>query len=165
MNGLRRAIVLLFGAAIAIAAGLIVFPMAALVDPVTREAGYALAEFTFFAFTRSQIDGLSMGEEEGLFHFVWAAVMAICVAPVVFAALIGEIARVRSFLWYAGATGFIAACAPWVIRAAFHTQRATSASPDELRFAIVFFFTGIVSGAVFWFIAGNSGHEANSAPN
>jgi len=163
MNCIRRAIVVLFGIAIAIAAGLAVLPVAALVDPVTREAGFALAEVAFFALTRVDLDNLSVPDAAGLIHFAWTTVMAICVMPLVFAVLLGEIAKVRSFLWYTGATGFIAASTPWLIRGAFHTHRATSASPEELRFALVFFFTGIVSGAVFWFVAGGSECERHAA--
>ncbi len=163
MNLLRRAIVVLFGAAIAIAAGLATLPIAALLDPVTRDAGFALAEVAFFALTRASPDNSSLAELAGLIHFAWTAVMAICVMPLAFAVLLGEIAKVRSFFWYAGATGVIAASTPWLIRGAFHTQRATSASPEELRFALVFFFTGIVSGAVFWFVAGGSESERQAA--
>jgi hypothetical protein len=163
MSFLRRAIVVLFGAAIAIAAGLAALPVAALLDPVTRDAGFALAEVAFFALTRVDPDDLSVADLGGLIHFAWTAVMAICVMPLVFAVLLGEIAKVRSFLWYAGATGVIAASTPWLIRGAFHTQRAISASPEELRFALVFFFTGIVSGAVFWFVAGGSESKSHAA--
>ncbi|WOJ89033.1 hypothetical protein RZS28_14650 [Methylocapsa polymorpha] len=163
MNRIRRAIVVSFGIAIAIAAGLAVLPVAALIDPVTRDAGFALAEVAFFALTRVDLNELSRADTAGLLHFAWTAVMAICVMPLVFAVLLGEIAKVRSFFWYAGATGFIAASTPWLIRGAFHTHRVTSASPEELRFALVFFFTGMVSGAVFWFIAGGSEGERHAA--
>lgn len=164
MSFVRRAIVVLFGIAIGIAAALAVLPVAALLDPVTREAGFALAEVAFSGLTRLDPDDLSVADAAGLVHFAWTAVMAICVMPLVFAVLFGEIAKVRSFLWYAGATGFIAASTPWLIRGAFHTQRATSASPEELRFALIFFFTGLVSGAVFWFVAGGSERERHAAP-
>ncbi|WP_026605878.1 hypothetical protein [Methylocapsa acidiphila] len=152
----RRAIVLLFGAAIAVAAGVVVLPVAALVDPVTRAAGFAIAEVAFFALTRMDPDDLASADLGGIVHFAWTAFMAICVMPLVFTILLGEIAKVRSFFWYAGATGLIAASTPWLIRGAFHSQRAASASPEELRFALLFFLTGIVSGAVFWLVAGGS---------
>jgi hypothetical protein len=165
MNGLRRAILVLFGVAMGIAAGLVVLPIAALIDPVTREAGFALAEFTFFTLTRTGLEGMSESDGVELLHFVWTAVVAICVMPLVFSVMIGEIAKVRSFVWYAGATGLVAAGAPWLVRAAFHLQKATTASPEELRFALVFFFSGIVSGAVFWVVAGNAPGEPDSKPN
>lgn len=155
MRSLRRAVIVLFGLAIAIGAGLLILPVAALIDPVTRNAGFALAEFVIFALTSAWADG-TPGEGDWVFHLGWVAIVAICVMPLVFAVLLGEIARVRSLFWYAGATGFIAACTPWVVRAAFHLSKASSASPEELRFAVVFFFGGLVSGAVYWFIAGGA---------
>jgi hypothetical protein len=153
MRSVRRAVIVLFGLAIAIGAGLLVLPVAALVDPVTRTAGFALAEFVVFALTSAWAEG-SAGEGNWVVHLGWVAIVSVCVLPLVFAVLLGEIARVRSLFWYAGATGFIAACTPWVVRAAFHLSKASSASPAELRFALLFFCCGLVSGSVYWFIAG-----------
>jgi hypothetical protein len=150
MNGLRRAIVGFFGLAIAITAGLVVLPTAASLDPATRRIGADLAQSALFALARSD----SALEAAGIVQFVWTAVVAVCVLPLVIIVLIGEIARVHSLLWYAGATGLMAASAPWFARAAFHTQKAVNASPEELRFAFVFFLTGAASGLVFWLIAG-----------
>ncbi len=83
----------------------------------------------------------------------------------IIAVLIGEIARVRSSLWYAGATGVLAASVPWLARAAFHTQKAVSASPEELRFAFVFFLTGAASGFVFWLITSGDRKALSTRPN
>jgi hypothetical protein len=160
MSWLRRTIVWLFGIAVAIAAGLAVLPLAALLDPATRHAGSALAGLAIFAITRTGLDPSSAGEAMRLAQLVWAGAMAICVMPIVLTVLIGEIARVRSFLWYAGATGLLAAAAPWLLRAAFHSHKAGSASPEELSFAFVFFLTGVFSGTVFWLIAMRQGKLA-----
>jgi hypothetical protein len=156
MSMLRRLVVMLFGVVVAIGAALLVLPVAALVDPVTRNAGFAVAEFVAVSLMSAEPEGF-LKAGEWMLYFGWAAIMAICVMPLVFSVLLGEIAKVRSFLWYAGATGLIAASAPWVFRAAFHLSKATSASPEELRFAVVFFITGSVSGAVYWLIAGEPG--------
>jgi hypothetical protein len=164
MRSLRRAVIILFGLAIAIGSGLLILPVAALIDPVTRNAGFALAEFVVVALTSAWADG-SPGEGDWVVHLGWVAIVSICVMPLVFAVLLGEIARVRSLFWYAGATGFIAASTPWVVRAGFHLSKASSASPEELRFAVLFFFVGLVSGSVYWFVAGGSGpgFEASAA--
>lgn len=153
MRSLRRALVMLFGLAIAVTAGLVVLPVATLIDPGTRNAGFALAEFVVFALIDAGADG-SPAEGAFVLHLGWVTIVAISVMPLVFAVLLGEIARVRSLLWYAGATGFIAASSPWVVRAAFHLSKAASATPAELRFAAVFFLGGFASGAVYWLIAG-----------
>ncbi|MEJ0096613.1 MAG: hypothetical protein WDN46_25370 [Methylocella sp.] len=162
MNGLRRAIVGLFGLVIAIATGLIVLPVAALLDPTTRQIGAAFAEAAVHTLAWSDS---AQATASTLAQFLWTAIMAVCVVPVVIAVLIGEIARVRSFLWYAGATGALAASAPWLARAVFHTQNAVSASPEELRFAFVFFVTGAASGFVFWLIAGGDRKALSTRPN
>jgi hypothetical protein len=57
-------------------------------------------------------------------------------------------------IWYSGSTGLLAAAVPWLVRSAKHMERATSINAAETRFALLFFFTGLVSGFVYWLIAG-----------
>ncbi|MGH6801561.1 MAG: hypothetical protein ACRECZ_09140, partial [Methylocella sp.] len=99
-------------------------------------------------------DRLSGGGLAALTGFVWMAVVTVCAVPVVAAASIGEVARTRALSWYAGATGLAAASAPWLIRAALHLPRAADYNFVELRFALVFFLAGLVSGSVYWLLAG-----------
>ena len=138
----RRAIGVIFATAVAIGAGLVLLPVAALVD----------AEIA---------DGLDCGGLPALTRFVWVAVMTVCVVPVVAAASIGEVAKVRALSWYAGATGLAAASAPWLIRATLHLPRAAGYNFAELRFALVFFFAGLISGSVYWLLAGR---DAGASP-
>ncbi len=49
MVWLRRAIGVIFATAVAIGAGLVFLPVAALADPVTRAAGFALIQFAVWA--------------------------------------------------------------------------------------------------------------------
>jgi hypothetical protein len=143
----RRAIGVIFAMAVATGAGLVFLPVATLADPVTRAAGFALIQFAVWALADADI-------ADGLTRFLWMAVVTLCVVPVVAAALIGEIAKVRALAWYGGATGAIAASAPWLIRAALHLPRAAVYNFVELRFAIVFFVAGLISGSVYWLLAG-----------
>lgn len=83
-------------------------------------------------------------------------VMTVCVAPLVAVAVIGEFAKVRTFAWYSGATGTVAASAPWLIRVALRLPRAADYSSVELRFASIFFFTGLIFRSVYWFLAGRN---------
>jgi hypothetical protein len=154
MNGLRGAILGVFGLTVAIAAALVVLPIASLLDPVTRQAGAAFAHFAFFSLADAGLAESPALAASELARFVWTAIVAVCVVPLAITVLIGAVARVHSLIWYAGATGFIAALAPWVARAALGTTKAVSASPAELRFAFVFFLTGAASGLVFWLLAG-----------
>ena len=151
----RRAIGVIFAMAVAIGAGLVFLPVAALADPVTRAAGFALIQFAAWALADADIaDRLDGGGLPALTGFVWMAVMTVCVVPVVAVASIGEIARVRALPWYAGATGLAAASAPWLIRVTLHLPRAAGYNFAELRFALVFFVAGLISGSVYWLLAG-----------
>ena len=99
-------------------------------------------------------DGLNGGGLAALTRFVWTATVTVCVAPVVAVASIGEIAKVRALPWYAGAIGLAAASAPWLIRAGWHLPRAAELNFAELRFALVFFAACLISGSVYWLLAG-----------
>lgn len=151
----RRAIGVIFAMAVAIGYGLVFLPVVALADPVTRAAGFALMQFAVWLLTDAEFaDGLDGGGLDALIHLVWKAAMTVCAVPVAAVALIGEVAGVRALSWYAGATGFAAASAPWVVRAALHLPRAASYNFVEMRFALVFFVAGLISGSVYWLLAG-----------
>ena len=162
MNGLRGAILSLFGLIMAIAAALVVLPIASLLDPATRRGGAAFAQFVVLAIADAGLAESPAAAAAELARFVWTAVFAVCVLPLVLTVLIGAAARVHSLIWYAGATGIVAAIAPWVARAALHTTKAVSASPAELRFAFVFFLTGAASGFVFWLLAGHGAGKSRT---
>lgn len=150
----RRAVGVIFATLVAIGAGLVCLPVAAIADPVTRAAGFALIQFAVSALAGAEFDGIYGGELAALSRFVWTAVMTVCAVPVVAVASIGEVASVRALSWYAGATGLAAASAPWLMRAALHLPKAADYNFVELRFAMVFFFTGLISGSVYWLLAG-----------
>ncbi len=155
MVWLRRAIGVIFATAVAIGAGLVFLPVMALADPVTRAAGFALIQFAVWALADADIaDGLNGGGLAALTRFVRMAVVTVCGAPVVAVASIGEIARVRALPWDAGATGVVAASAPWLIRVTLHLPRAAGYNFAELRFALVFFVGGLISGSICWILAG-----------
>jgi hypothetical protein len=163
MGWLRRAVNVVFAAAIAIGAGLIFLPAAALIDPVTRTGSLDLIQFAAAALADAEIAGdLDGSGLAAMVNFIWFTVMTICVLPIVAIALLGEIAKVRALAWYAGATGVAAASAPWLIRTALHLPRAAEYNLAELRFALVFFFAGLVSGSVYWLLAGR---DANQRPS
>ncbi|MGH6836996.1 MAG: hypothetical protein ACREC9_16015 [Methylocella sp.] len=151
----RRAIGVIFAMAVAIGAGLVFLPVAAIIDPVTRAAGFALIQFAVRVLADADIaDAFYGGDLAALARFAWMAVVTVCVVPVVAVASIGEVARVRALSWYGGATGLSAASAPWVIRATLHLPRAADYNFVELRFALVLFLGGLISGSVYWLLAG-----------
>jgi hypothetical protein len=155
MSWLRRLIGVVFAIGVAVGAGLVLLPLVAFVDPVTRSSGFALMQLAVAAIVDTDVvdngDNFTLTE---LTRFMWMAVMAVCVVPLVTVALIGEVAKVRAFAWYSGATGLAAASAPWLVRAALRLPRAANYSSAELRFALIFFLTGLITGSIYWFLAG-----------
>lgn len=157
MSWLRRLIGVLFAIGVAAGAGLLVMPLVAFFDPVTRSSGFALMQLAVAATVDAEvIEGLDSHSLAELASFMWTAVMSVCFAPLVAAALIGEVSKVRAYAWYAGATGIMAGSAPWLIRAALRLPRAGDYNAVEMRFAFVFFLTGVISGSIYWFLAGRS---------
>jgi hypothetical protein len=148
---LRRAVTLVFGFLLATGVGAIFLPLAAILDPAVREIGAGAV----FALARNAGRGIdpALGFI-ALADWLWAAVIAVCVAPLAFVAVVGEAAGQRGWLWHAAGCGFLAAAAPWIARAAHGSPRAQDATPLELRIAALFFLTGVLTGTVYWLIAG-----------
>jgi hypothetical protein len=72
--------------------------------------------------------------------------------------LVGEAVRSRSLLFYTGLSGFCAAAVPTLARAligstALEDSRAMAL---EKHLTLLFFFTGVVSGGVYWLLAGRT---------
>lgn len=150
----RRIIVMSFGFVLAVGVGAIFLAVAALFDPATREAGFAAAMSGIFAFTDEALNEEGSANPFSAFGFViWAIMVATCVAPLAIAALIGELAGVRSLAWYSGVSAVLAGASPWIARASKGLERAQAANALEGRIALLFFLTGAVTGAVYWFLA------------
>lgn len=157
---IRRIIVMAFGFLLAVGASAIFLLVASLLDPATREAGFEAALSGLFAFIDEDMRAGELNDPLAKFGvFLWAIVIATCVAPLAVAALIGEIAGARSLLWYSGMSATLAGASPWIIRAAKGLDRARDANPLELRIALLFFLTGAVSGAIYWLVAAPSGRD------
>lgn len=152
MSWLRLSFAALLGLVIAPAAGLVVLPVLVLLDPVTRDTSFALAELFFLRLGEADSDMLAAEEAEAFLAFLYTAVIAVGFVPVALVALIGGLARQRSWMFYAAATGIVSAAMPWILRAGYRLDKASSASPQELRFALVLFLAGVVTGSVYWFV-------------
>jgi len=153
MRWLRPALAALFGLVIAPAAGLVVLPVLVLVDPVTRDASYAFVDLLLRLLDEAGSDA-SAAEEVGAFlGFLYTAVIAIGFVPILLVAAFAALGKLRSWTYYSAATGTVTAAMPWILRSAFHLERAGAASTAELRFAFVPFLTGIVIGSVYWLVS------------
>jgi hypothetical protein len=154
MNAIRRGFGIGAGLALGGAAALVFLPIGLLFNPLTREAGLDATLLGALRVLSDAIEGLAPEETfQAIAAFAWTIVMAVCVAPVVMTALIGEAAGMRSLVYYSGGTGFLAGAAPWILRAAQHSARATEMTRAEAQFAILFFLTGALAGAVYWLVA------------
>jgi hypothetical protein len=150
-NFLRRIVVMSVGFVVAASAGALLLPIAALFDPIVREAGFNAAASGLFAALDDEGDPTAGVAALG-FVF-WSILIAVCAAPLAVAALVGEIAGTRKWVWYVGVSGFLAAASPWIARATRGLAGAHRASPLELRIATLFFFTGAMTGWIYWLIA------------
>lgn len=147
MRWLARLVLLPLGLLFAIPAGLLALAIAAVLDPITSDLARIVVWTGAMALADAAADGeaaISWGQASAL---GWAS--TLLVAPPVFTALIGEVAGLRSPVWYGGATGALTAAMPWLMRG-----RAASPAPAEMHLTLVLFAVGASAGLVYWLIAG-----------
>lgn len=150
----RRLVVISFGFVVAAAAGMVFLPLALFVDASNPDGGLAVALTNLFAAALGVLDEGSADDAFAAVGFVlWAVGVVVCAAPLAIAALIGEVAGVRAYTWYAGASALFAAASPWIARAARGLPRAGEMSVAEGRLALLFFLTGALTGSLYWLIA------------
>jgi len=143
-----------FGFLLAASLGAVFLPIAALMDPAVREAGFDVVLRGFFRVLDETARGGDPGFGlESLGFVFWPILVAVCAAPLAFAALIGEIAGARGWAWYVGASGLLAAASPWIARGARAVASAAPPSPEELRVLALFFLTGALTGLFYWLVA------------
>jgi hypothetical protein len=137
------------------ATALLVLPLLLVFDPLSSDSGLIASLSGFADILDNTLDDMPANEVVSLFAaFISRAALMICVVPIVLVALIGEIASVRSLIWYSGATGLVAASMPWLLRIIYQLGDAITAKPIELRFALLFFLTGTAAGFIYWTICG-----------
>ena len=153
---MRRLIVVILSLCVACAGAIIFLPMAGLFDPTIRSA---TGEIFFRLLDRLvSYDGSPEEPIVALAGLTSIIFLAICVVPVVIVALIGELGRVSSILWYVGGTAILAAAMPWILRAAkgSGTQASAAMGATEQRMMLLFFLTGAVAGFIYWLLAARS---------
>jgi hypothetical protein len=158
MGFLRRVLIVGVGLLCAATLAFILLPVAIIVDP---QIGGGKPDWLVAGIVAGI---LQMGDPERLtasFLFVWTAMMTVCALPLVITGLTGEVARVRSWLWYAAGTGLVSAALPPAIRMGLGSsalRRETDAATQVLehRLLLLVFLTGVVSGTLYWLIAGRT---------
>jgi hypothetical protein len=155
-----RLVTIIIALVLAMTSAIIFLPIAALVDPVTRTASANLTAAALEAVVSSALNDPAPGLTFAMIgHGIRAVAAIICAVPIIVIGLIGEAAKVASWLWYSVATGLVTAAVPFVLR--LHTGASANrlASAVEIRFALAFFLTGIVSGLAYWLVAGRSAQK------
>lgn len=151
---LARIALMTFGFATAAGAGAIFLVVASFFDPMTREAGFSATMAGVFVILDESVLGGEPARAFAAFtSVIWAIMIATCVAPLAVAALVGEIAQVRSLVWYSGVPAVLAGASPWIARAARGLAPASETNPVESRIALLFFLAGALTGALYWLIA------------
>jgi len=150
---LRRILVMGFGFVLAASCGALFLPIAALADATVREAGFEAAIGSLFAMLDETARGDPAAGLAALGLVFWAILVAVCVAPLAFAALVGEIAGARSWSWYVGASGLLAAASPWIARGARGQPSGHPPTPMEVRVLGLFFLTGALTGLLYWLVS------------
>jgi hypothetical protein len=159
MRFLGRLLLLTVGLGLAIPFGFLALLVGVTLDPAARDLLGALGLASVEAIVSDLADGVPADAEA--FSFVvelWAGLTTLLVAPPAFAALVGEVAGWRSFAWYGGAAGALAAALPWLSR----SRMTEPALPAEGRITALLFLAGAVSGLVYWLVAGHSAGRAAS---
>jgi len=162
---ISRLLIIITGLLCAAGVATVSIPFLAFIDPLVREA--ILARLMGTLFTALGVQPASPKAAALLMQLMHLSTLAICIAPVVLAALIGELARFRSWLWYACCSGILAAAMPFDPHPWPDADR-TAAAPDtvatmlELRFMLLFFIVGMIAGTIYWLIAGRNAGEATT---
>ena len=150
-----RLILTIIGLACARAAALLFLPFAIVVDPLVQSAASQAPESHWFEILENLFAEHDPHEAvTTLIELIWTIGMLVCVVPVTISALVGGVARTRSFLFYAGLTGTLAAAMPWVLRASRFADRGGQVSSAESHLTLILFITGVVAGTIYWLIAG-----------
>jgi hypothetical protein len=150
-----RLILTIVGLACASAAALLFLPVAVLVDPLVQNTASHVPVNHWFDILEGLFSDDDPQDAAATFvQLIWSIGMLVCVVPVTITALIGSVARARSYLFYAGLTGALAAAMPWILRASRFADRGSQISSAEGHLTLILFLTGIVAGTIYWLISG-----------
>jgi hypothetical protein len=153
---MRRLMVIVVGLAFAVTAGFLFLFVAGMMVPEARDLAFDLTRLSIFVTAASMAQSGAPDQVMGQFAFgLWLLTTAILVGPPVVAAIVGELGGWRSFAWYGGASGLIAAAIAFLGHSSARLPNAA-----ENKIMLLLFVTGAVSGLVYWAIAGRSAGTA-----
>ncbi|WP_407525042.1 hypothetical protein [Methylobacterium oryzisoli] len=152
MRWIGRLLVVAFALCVAIPCGAAMLGLGALLDPALRDLAGTLGLAAIEAILAELAAGYP--PDPGMLDAVLTAgraLVLLVVVPPTLNAVVGEVLRWRSLAWYGGATGFLTALLPWLMRGA---PQAGPAAAAEGRITAILFLTGGVAGLVYWLLAG-----------
>jgi hypothetical protein len=155
-----RAFLFLLGLVFAIPAGLLTLAVGVVIEPAARELLAALGVAGYEALLSDLWqDGVPDYDVGGVVVGLWALSSAVLVLPPALVALVGEVAGLRSFVWYGFAAGALTAALPWLSRDGGQWTES-AALGAEGRITTLLFLTGAAAGLTYWLVAGRSaGHH------
>jgi hypothetical protein len=161
---LGRVFLFCLGLFLAIPAGLLALAVGVVIEPAARELvaalGIAGVETLLSDLWEDSPAQFAMWE---VFLGLWALSTTLLILPPALVALIGEIAGIRSFVWYGFATGGLTAVLPWLGRES-ERWAESGAFGAEARITTLLFLTGAAAGLTYWLVAGRStGHHHASS--
>jgi len=160
---LGRALLFCFGLFLAISAGLITLGIGVVIDPAARElvAAFGIASIETFLSDLWQ-DRIPTFETGELLLKVWVLSTTLLILLPALVALIGEVAGLRSFVWYGLGTGALTAVLPWLGR---DSERWSDgpALGAEARITVLLFLTGAAAGLTHWLVAGRSAGDPRTS--
>lgn len=137
-----RALAVLFGFLLAVLSGAIVLFLIG--------AQWAAREATSYLSENTDEMSLLINEGLGIFAFIFTVAPALTLLPAILAIVVGEIARIRSLLFYVLAGGAAAAVMPLISMPQQAAENASYTTPYFTMLATA----GFAAGFVYWLIAG-----------
>lgn len=137
---------------LAIAAGALFLAVAGLAVPATRELAADVSIGRLLLTVAGIADGAPPDQVWSVVALAfWALAASILVLPPLVTAVVGAMAGSRSFAFYGGLAGVLAAGIAWLGHPA-----TTAPDTADSKVLLLVFLTGAVSGLVYWAIAGRA---------
>lgn len=157
---MRWLLLIPFACLVAMGAGLVALGLASVASPaVALMIGGGIERLLDLLFGLAETGVDPAPAAQAAFALVARLGFAIVVAPVVIVAILSELLRLRSGLVQSGLTGLLAALLPLAM-----LRLARAPSPLELQIISGLFLVGVVSGFVYWLIAGRGAGGEPRAP-
>ena len=168
MSAGRRLLLVPIGLTLAIPSGALFLMIGGVLEPSARAF---LGNLSLSGLLALLLDVTEEQNLEAFGVFLFSTMMLVSmllIAPLVLVVLAGEILRLRSYVWYSGMCGVLTGAVPWLLRAGQSGEMTVSSTDPaqiaELRITLLLFLTGVVSGFVYWLVAGRSAGPGHAPP-